>query len=128
MPTTRKCLFIDDDEDDRDFFCSAVQSIDTTIDCRFAKDGEQALIQLSTDPFLIPDFIFIDMNMPMIDGKQCLAEIRKINRLDHVPVYIYSTSGTAKLIDEVLALGAKEFLIKPSSMPALEEMLREIIA
>lgn len=127
MPTHRKCFFIDDDEDDRDFFCTAVHTIDSTIECLFAKDGEQALNKLLAQPSLIPDYIFIDMNMPMMDGKQCLTEIRRIDRLDDVPVYIYSTSGTTKLIHEVLEIGAKEFLIKPSSMTALEQMLRAIV-
>lgn len=127
MPIHKKCFFIDDDEDDRDFFCSAIQAIDDSIECVFAKDGQQALNKLQTEPTLIPDFIFIDMNMPLIDGKQCLAEIRKIDRLDRVPVYIYSTSGSDKLINEVLDIGAKEFLIKPSSMGALEQMLRAIV-
>lgn len=127
MPTHKKCFFIDDDEDDRDFFCSAIQAIDPSIECIFAKDGQQALNKLQTEPTLVPDFIFIDMNMPMIDGKQCLAEIRKIARLDQVPVYIYSTSGSEKLVNEVLDIGAEEFLIKPSSMGALEQMLRAIV-
>lgn len=127
MQILKKCFFIDDDEDDRDFFCTAVQTIDPSIECIFAKDGEQALKQLLNDITLVPDFIFIDMNMPMMDGKQCLTEIRKIERLDHVPSYIYSTSGSAKIINDVLTLGAKGFLIKPSSMGALEQMLRALL-
>lgn len=127
MPTHRKCFFIDDDEDDRDFFCTAIQTIDPEIECLFAKDGNEAIKTLTEQTDLIPDFIFIDMNMPMVDGKQCLIEIRKIDRLDDVPVYIYSTSGTTRLIDEILSLGAKEFLIKPTSMFALEQMLRTIV-
>ena len=127
MPIPKKCFFIDDDEDDRDFFCTAIQTIDPEIECLFAKDGANAIEQL-TKTDITPDFIFIDMNMPLMDGKQCLAEINQIERLKNAQIYIYSTSGNPKLIDEILAMGAREFLIKPTSMNALEHLLKEIVA
>lgn len=127
MSTPKRCFFIDDDEDDRDFFCTALQNINPELECIFAKDGTEAIDRLLETPELVPDFIFIDMNMPLMDGKQCLAAIREIDRLDDVPVYIYSTSGTPRLVDEILTLGAKEFLIKPTSMNALEQLLRRIV-
>jgi len=126
MPILKKCFFIDDDEDDRDFFCTAMQTINPDMECVFAKDGTHALEQLTTTS-LVPDYIFIDMNMPLMDGKQCLAAIKKIEHLKNVPVYIYSTSGSPRLIEEILAMGAIEFLIKPTSMNALEHLLKEIV-
>lgn len=126
MSAPKRCYFIDDDEDDHDFFCTATQAIDPAIECLFAKSGIEAVDNL-TQTSLTPDYIFIDMNMPRMDGKQCLTEIRKINRLNAVPVYIYSTSGTPGLIDEILQMGAKEFLIKPTNMHALEQLLRRIL-
>jgi len=127
MPLTKKCFFIDDDEDDRDFFCTAMTEIDASIECLFAKDGIDAIQQLTKDESLLPNHIFIDMNMPLMDGKQCLETIKTIQRLQQVPVYIYSTSGTPKLVDEVLASGAEDFLIKPSNMADLISMLRQIV-
>ena len=127
MQILKKCFFIDDDEDDRDFFCTAMQQIDESIECIFAKDGVNAVNQLTENESFIPDYIFIDMNMPLMDGRQCLETIKKIERLDHVPVYIYSTSGSPKLVEQVMKAGAKDFLIKPSSMPELTKMLKEIV-
>jgi len=127
MPVTKKCFFIDDDEDDRDFFCTAMTEIDASIECVFAKDGIDAIQQLTADETLLPNHIFIDMNMPLMDGKQCLETIKTIQRLHEVPIYIYSTSGTPKLVDEVLASGAEDFLIKPSNMADLISMLRQIV-
>jgi len=126
MPNPKKCFFIDDDEDDRDFFCAAMQTIDPKMECLFAKDGTDAMEQLNNTS-IIPDYIFIDMNMPLMDGKQCLAAIKKIDRLKEVAVYIYSTSGSPRLIEEILNMGANEFLIKPTSMQALEHLLKEIV-
>jgi|SRR6218665_1193920 len=127
MQPSRKCFFIDDDEDDRDFFCTAMTEIDAAIECLFAKDGIDAIDQLTKDEFLVPDYIFIDMNMPLMDGKECLEKIKTIKRLDQIPVYIYSTSSSPKLVDEVLASGATDFLIKPSNMDDLILMLRQIV-
>ncbi|GEP51754.1 hypothetical protein FNO01nite_24260 [Flavobacterium noncentrifugens] len=123
----QQCFFIDDDEDDRDFFCTAMTEIDDSIECFFAKDGVDAIDQLTKNAYMVPNHIFIDMNMPLMDGKQCLQTIKKIERLKEVPVYIYSTSGSPKLVEEVLASGAKDFLIKPSNMAELVAMLRQIV-
>lgn len=127
MQYPTKGFFIDDDEDDRDFFCSAIQAINPNVDCRFAKDGYDAIVQLKNDIDFIPDFIFIDMNMPMMDGKQCFSAILEIKRLEQVPVYIYSTSSSPQLVDEIMQMGARDFLLKPTSMGALENLLREVL-
>ncbi len=127
MLLPKKSFFIDDDEDDRDFFCTAIQAIDKDIDCRFARDGYDAIQQLKNDTDFIPDFIFIDMNMPMMDGKECYRAILEIDRLKDVPVYIYSTSGTPSLVAEIMEMGARDFLIKPTSMAGLEELLRNVL-
>jgi len=123
----QQCFFIDDDEDDRDFFCTAMTEIDGSIECLFAKNGVDAIDQLTKNASMVPDHIFIDMNMPLMDGKQCLQTIKQIERLKEIPVYIYSTSGSPKLIDEVLSSGARDFLIKPSNMAELVAMLRQIV-
>lgn len=127
MHTTKTCFFIDDDEDDRDFFCTAMTAIDGAMECVFSKDGTDAISQLIGDVSFTPDFIFIDMNMPLMDGKQCLQAIKEIERLKDVPVYIYSTSKSPKLVEEVLAIGANDFLIKPSNMNDLKLLLKGIV-
>ena len=127
MHTSKTCFFIDDDDDDRDFFCTAINSIDADMECRFAKDGIDALKQLNDNESFIPDNIFIDMNMPLMDGKQCLEEIKKLTRLNNSNVYIYSTAGSPKLIEEILSLGATDFLIKPSNMNDLKQMLKKAV-
>ena len=81
MEVQKKFLFIDDDADDRDFFCSTIEMIDPSVQCFFAKDGVDALDQLNNDENFTPDFIFIDMNMPRMDGRECLLKIRQIDRL-----------------------------------------------
>ena len=114
-------LIVDDDRDDRYFFRNAVTEIDPAFECREAHDGLEALTQLRNSKIL-PDFIFLDLNMPEMNGKQCLAELKKDKRLWSIPVIIYSTSDFWKDIEETSQLGAAYYLIKAwdiSKLPGL---------
>ena len=112
-------LMVDDDEDDRDLFRDAVKSIDSTIHCITARDGEEAL-QLLKDPHsTAPDMIFLDLNMPRIDGKKCLKEIKKNETINNIPIVIYTTSENSIDIKETLKDGAVQFLTKPNDFEAI---------
>lgn len=124
MPFT--CLLIDDDPDDREIFGIALEDVDRV--CRYiaTENGVDAL-ELLEDSSFIPNFIFLDLNMPLMDGKECLREIKKIPHLNHIPVIIYSTSSYQKDVEETRLLGANHFLTKPSSIKALTTLLTEIL-
>ena len=94
-------------------FCEALQVVDGGVKCLAAEDGLEALRMLSTRELSLPDFIFLDLNMPRMDGKQCLAEIKRINGLRHIPVIIYTTSKHPKDIADTKKLGAVHFITKP---------------
>jgi len=118
------CLLIDDDIDDREIFELAAEQADRSVKCVFAKDGVDALEQLKYVAF-IPQYIFLDLNMPRMGGKQCLTEIRKMPQLDNVPVVIYSTSVDNTDLHDVRQLGATDYLIKQPSISALSAALAE---
>ena len=59
-------LIVDDDEDDRDLFCDAVNIVDPSIGCIMARNGEEALEGLKSRDFHTPDIIFLDLNMPRL--------------------------------------------------------------
>jgi CheY-like chemotaxis protein len=120
------CFFIDDDTDDQEIFKMAISEVFPGVSCLFANDGIEALDRLS-DPFFSPACIFIDLNMPRMNGKECLVEIGKIERLSKVPVFIYSTSLDHALIKECKDLGAADFVVKPPGLQALTDRLRQII-
>src|SRR4051812_26202842 len=104
-----KFLFVvDDDPDDIGLFAEAVNSIDPFIHCYSAVDSQQALNTLS-EIEVIPDIIFLDLNMPRINGRQCLEEIRKMEKFDRTPVVIYTTSSYEKDIIDTKSLGASYF-------------------
>jgi PleD family two-component response regulator len=123
---SRKCFLIDDDHDDQEIFGMAMESISTPLDCVYADDAIQALEILKTDSEFTPDYIFIDFNMPRMNGIQCLQEIRKMTRLAGSRIIMYSTSSEKKLMDRSRESGAHDFIVKPSSIALLTTRLEEV--
>jgi DNA-binding NtrC family response regulator len=106
-------LIVDDDADDRMLFIESARELDADIKCKVAKNGEQALELLRNVDNPLPDFIFLDIRMPRLDGKKCLAEIKKEERLKHIPVIIYTTSKAIEESKELREMGAFHFMSKP---------------
>jgi len=125
MSTRMKWLLIDDDSDDQEIFLFTLGKMDKPIDCLLAKDGVDALEKLKSE-IITPDIIILDLNMPFMDGRKCLIEIKKIERLRKIPVYIYSTSSESKLKEELKELGAADYIEKPSSITLLNEILMDL--
>lgn len=122
MPT---CLLVDDDDDDQEIFNLALEDANPGMNCVTAKDGIEALTLLKVN-FFTPDYIFLDLNMPLMDGKECLREIRKLKHLTHVPVIIFSTSSAQRDVTETKELGATSFITKPPLVSILAQKLNEV--
>ncbi|HEY9261804.1 response regulator [Chitinophaga sp.] len=118
-------LLIDDDIDDRMIFGEVLKELAPDIIYHEAINGEDALTRLSNH--LIPDLIFLDLNMPRVDGKQFLAEIQQMEHLKHIPVIIYTTSSHESDKKETRELGASYFLTKPNSLHELTHILTDIL-
>src|SRR5687767_7959078 len=86
-------LCIDNDPEDIDFFCEAVKKVDPSITCLSVLGGQESLTLLSSIPDVqqLPDYIFLDVNMPRMNGKDTLKEIRKIHRYHSVQIVMFST-------------------------------------
>lgn len=122
-----RCLIAEDDVDDQEIFSIAVSELEGLYDCTYALNGIEALDQLTQD-HLLPNYIFLDLNMPRMNGIQCLAEIKKQDRLSQIPVIIYSTSSGQNFIDEALHHGAVTFITKPSRISDLVDILNEFFS
>jgi CheY-like chemotaxis protein len=123
MNRGKTCFLIDDDADDQEIFTLVLKSVNPAITCITANDGFEAVTRLTEEKTFNPDYIFLDLNMPRMDGKECLREIKKIDRLKGIPVIIYSTSSEQKDILETRALGASDYLEKQSSIMELRSRL-----
>jgi CheY-like chemotaxis protein len=106
-------FLVDDDEDDREMFVEALQEVGENFSFDSAEDGEQALNYLRNESNRLPDLIFLDMNMPRLNGRQCLEELKKHPRLRSIPVVVYSTTKREEDVRETSRLGAVCFLTKP---------------
>src|SRR5437868_12001500 len=120
-------LYADDDPEDCELFEEALSHIDSDLIPVIATDGKRALKLLDTMPEL-PQYIFLDINMPVVDGKRCLIEIKKNLRLKDIPVIMYSTTSDTNEIQQYYKLGAHDFLIKPNNFNRLCESLDSIFA
>jgi len=115
-------LIIDDDEDDKEMFIEAVSEINSCIRCLKASNGYEAL-QMLQNASIVPDFIFLDLNMPRMNGKQCLRQLKMCEKMRSIPVIIYSTSKLTEDKEDTDKLGAVHFITKPSSIQALKTEL-----
>jgi CheY-like chemotaxis protein len=128
MSKKRTFFIVDDDIDDQELFMEAVGEVDGSIECLSASNCEEALSLLKSGKIGLPDVIFLDLNMPRLNGKQCLAELKKQANLRHIPVIIYSTSSEKRDIEETFELGAAYFLTKPNKFDELCQALTFVVS
>jgi CheY-like chemotaxis protein len=118
-------LYVDDDPDDRQIFEEAISAIDKRHVCLTAQDGIDALSYLSEGKF--PDIIFLDINMPLMDGSTCLSEIRSNKETTHIPVIMFTTSNNPEDRTKCEHLGATDFILKPFSYPEMKKILASVL-
>jgi CheY-like chemotaxis protein len=75
----------------------------------------------------MPDYIFLDVRMPLMDGKAVLTELRKNKKLRSVPVIMYSTTVNPQEIGEYESLGANQVLNKFTDFKGLCDALRTFL-
>ncbi|HUR29874.1 MAG TPA: response regulator [Saprospiraceae bacterium] len=123
-----KLLIVDDDADDRMLFINSVNEIDDQIICITATDGFQALELLKdSEEDTLPSAIFLDLRMPRINGKKCLIELKKEEKLKHIPVIIYTTSTEVEDSIELSKLGAVYFISKPSNPEEIYYLISHVL-
>lgn len=117
-------LYVDDDPDDRFIFEEAVKAIDERLICSTVSDGTEALTYLESHK---PDVVFLDINMPLMNGKTCLQRIRANARTSSLPVYILTTSDDPSEKSLCKQIGASDFFMKPDSYRQLKQLLRSVV-
>lgn len=118
-------LNIDDDPEDLEIFYKAVKTVNPLAKCLLARDAKEALNILRDA--IVPDLIFLDIHMPLMDGKTVLAELRQNKKLEDVPVVMYSTRINPSETEEYAALGANQFLSKHNDFQGLCNSLETLL-
>jgi CheY-like chemotaxis protein len=130
MQSYKRLLLVDDDADDQEIFLEALHFVGDPVDCITAADGQAALDLLQTDIDL-PDLIFLDINMPRMDGVQLLSELKQpgtVERLKHIPVIIYSTTIERTVAEKTRKLGAMGVVTKPVRFSELCLLLKSVLS
>jgi len=123
---TRRLFLVDDDIDEQWIFNSALSAVDPNIQLSGAANGQDAIRQLAST-LSIPDVIFLDLNMPVMNGLECLRLIKSNPGLSGIPTIMYSTSADPLTISKTMELGADEFITKPYNFEELVNTLRHVL-
>lgn len=119
-------VLADDDSDDRDLFVEAVSFVNPLAKIVCKRDGEELMEYLASSS-KIPDVIFIDLNMPRKNGKECLKELRADPTFKSTPIIIFTTSLNPVDVQETFNEGATFFMRKPNSFEDLKETLHTLL-
>lgn len=121
-------LLADDDEDDRYFFSLAVESLSREIKLLTFDDGVSLLHHLENKMVDNPAILFLDINMPVLNGHQCLEQIRASPKWKDLPIAMYTTSNHVKDIEKSKDLGANVFIKKPFKLNVLIEIIQWVLS
>ncbi len=125
---SRQIFMVDDDGDDRVIFADVLHEIDSSIPLTQLRDGQQlmdTLLSLKND---FPEILFLDINMPVKNGFECLAEIRSHNSpMNMMKIVMLSTSVSPSDMTKAKALGASFYAIKPNTYSAWKLMITDIL-
>ena len=117
----------DDDEDDRLFFTDAFDELKINTVVNTFKNGKELLDFLYHPESVLPNIIFLDLNMPILNGIECLKEIKKNQKFDNIAIAIYSTSSSDQDVENTFVLGANIYIKKPSDFNTLKKVLSEVV-
>ncbi|MFB9055821.1 response regulator [Mariniflexile ostreae] len=120
-------ILTDDDEDDRMFFCEALEEVEIQTAVKLFNNGEELMDYLLSPEIEFPNLIFLDLNMPKKSGMQCLCEIRSNPKLKNLFIAIYSTSSSEKDIEDAFLKGANIYVNKPNSFGKLRDMVKKVL-
>ncbi|MBS1566389.1 MAG: response regulator [Bacteroidetes bacterium] len=121
----KSLMLIDDDGDDRELVSLAIHRIRPDITLIHASNGKEALLKLKSAANL-PDLIFLDINMPVVDGFETLSLLKNAAVFKNIPVIMFSTSISEKDEKKAKLLGAMEYFSKPYSYADLAKLLQQI--
>src|ERR1700727_1971722 len=115
-------LLIEDNAGDSMLIRRALYDSPLPVRLHIARDGEQALFML-TDPPIQPNLIILDLNIPKITGTALLEQWQG----NFIPVVVFSSTKNPAEKARSLALGAREFVSKPTDLDEFTNPVRSIV-
>ncbi|MEX2233668.1 MAG: response regulator [Cyclobacteriaceae bacterium] len=119
-------LNVDDDRDDREFFSDAIKEVDPSIPCVLFENGQELLYYLE-EAKTLPDYIFIDINMPKMNGYECAQEIRSNYLTGETQIVMYSTAFNPADKAKFKEQGFK-YIVKQNSLGELVQSIKGVMS
>lgn len=126
MPKPLHIFLVDDDIDDRLLFQEAMLEVAPQAKLSLA-DGCDMLLKLSKVEDDQPDMILLDLNMPGLNGFECLDEIKKKHPFGNIPVLIYSTTANPEHVKKTYNKGATLYMQKPTSYEGIKKLMNKVL-
>ena len=120
-------LLADDDADDRMFFQDVLDELLINASLTVVSNGMELMAFLEKNLQELPNVLFLDLNMPSKSGAECLEEIKKHEKLSHIPVVIYSTSANPEVIEQLYNMGAQYYVRKEGDFSLLKTVINKAL-
>lgn len=122
----KNILIAEDDSEDIEFFTAILSSISPATKLSIASNGVILMDLLQGAPVL-PDFIFLDLNMPKKNGFECLHEIKSSDVWKSIKTVMLSTSSQPEQIKHVYDMGADLYIVKPTSYSVYKDSIKKCL-
>ena len=127
--TSKFILIGEDDMDDEDLLKEIFTSIDDSLSLIFVNNGRKLVVTLEQmKNECLPFLILLDYNMPEMNGAEILKQMKQNPRYKNIPKIIWSTSGSETYKKLCINSGADDYIIKPSSINELTELIRYMLS
>jgi CheY-like chemotaxis protein len=123
----KRIFLIEDDEDDIFLFKSTLGEIDASFELEYANEGGEGLKKLKTMKRL-PDVVFLDLNMPCMNGFEFMQTLKNDECLKDLPIVIFTSSNNPEDVEKTHQLGANVFLSKPVEYSLMKHKLKRVLA
>ncbi|MCR4032118.1 MULTISPECIES: response regulator [Flavobacterium] len=123
----RHVLLADDDIDDCDFFSDIFSEQFPDLKLSISYNGSKLINLLEGPPEPAADLIFLDLNMPVLSGPECLKKIRESQHLKHHVIVIFTTSSNPADIQRMYELGADYFITKPADYSKMAQLINKAV-
>lgn len=120
-------LLADDDEDDRILFRDALYEVRADMELSEVENGSELMHRLEDSQAAVPDVLFLDLNMPLKNGYECISEIRSHENLQQLPIVVLSTSSMDESIEKMMYQYSCSYIKKPGTYLELKAALRSAI-
>jgi len=128
LPHGLSVFLADDVAEDRVLFKEALMKVRKNIKVAMLNNGEQLMNCLDPKKTDQPNLIFLDLNMPLKNGMECLEELKKDKNLKNIFVIIFSTSRQKETINQVYTKGANYYMCKPDNFEKFEQLLNKVLS